>query len=202
MISRREFIKFTMVILTSNVMPWTLGIRKSEADCGYDCSCGGYKMYYIDNSLCVDCGTCAQVCPVRAVTAQNPYEISDNCIGCGACEPECPVSAIFGGEKNKDCDDPHGDKDRDGLTNEQECEFGSDPCSRDTDGDGLTDLKEYQVNSFPRSKDTDNDGFEDNVEFMLGTDLRDRNSKPSSVVTRYSYDVLGRMKQVVRFQED
>jgi hypothetical protein len=40
---------------------------------------------------------------------------------------------------------PHGDPDRDGLTNMEEYHLGTDPLNRDTDGDGITDYDEVHV---------------------------------------------------------
>ena len=48
------------------------------------------------NSDCVSCGSCADVCPVGAISqGDDQYVIdADTCVDCGACEDGCPVSAI------------------------------------------------------------------------------------------------------------
>ena len=53
---------------------------------------GGYTIH-----LCDQCGACAQVCPVEAISQVNgAYLIdSDECIGCGTCVDECPHGVIF-----------------------------------------------------------------------------------------------------------
>ncbi|WP_158058199.1 hypothetical protein [Halorussus halophilus] len=80
-----------------------------------------------------------------------------------------------------------GDTDGDGLDDDTEYEFGSDPTVADTDGDGLSDREELYGNpagdgtytygnivawekSDPRSKDTDGDGIPDAKEAEDGLD--------------------------------
>ena len=48
------------------------------------------------NDGCIKCGTCAENCPVSAITEGDAqYEIDAAvCIGCGTCEENCPVSVI------------------------------------------------------------------------------------------------------------
>lgn len=45
---------------------------------------------------CINCGACADSCPVSAISAgDNKHNIDpDTCIDCGACVDTCPVSAI------------------------------------------------------------------------------------------------------------
>ena len=66
-----------------------------------------------------------------------------------------------------DCYDP----DRDGLTNLEEYELGTDPTSPDVDGDGLWDIEEIEAGTDPWNPDTDGDGLLDGEEVHLyGTD--------------------------------
>jgi hypothetical protein len=69
------------------------------------------------------------------------------------------------------------DPDRDGLTNLQEFQLGTDPTNPDTDGDGLSDgdeVNKYHTN--PLLPDTDGDKIPDGVEIQTGTNPLDPNS--------------------------
>ncbi len=69
------------------------------------------------------------------------------------------------------------DPDRDGLTNLQEFQLGTDPTNPDTDGDGLSDgdeVNKYHTN--PLLADTDGDGIPDGVEIQTGTNPLDPKS--------------------------
>jgi len=53
-------------------------------------------MAYVINDSCVSCGSCADGCPVSAISqGDTQYNIdADTCISCGACAAVCPMSAI------------------------------------------------------------------------------------------------------------
>lgn len=53
-------------------------------------------MAYKISDACLSCGSCAEVCPVSAISqGDTQYNIdAATCIDCGACEATCPVSAI------------------------------------------------------------------------------------------------------------
>ena len=73
--------------------------------------------------------------------------------------------------------DAFEDVDRDGLTNLQEFQQGTNFGNPDTDGDGLTDGDEViKYNSSPLLRDTDGDGISDAIEVQNGTAPNDANS--------------------------
>ena len=56
-------------------------------------------MAYVIGDDCIMCGSCAEQCPVSAISeGDGKYEINaDECISCGSCAEQCPVSAISEG---------------------------------------------------------------------------------------------------------
>ena len=52
-------------------------------------------MAYVIGDNCVNCGTCADACPLGIISeGDGKYVIdADTCISCGACAGTCPVSA-------------------------------------------------------------------------------------------------------------
>ena len=52
-------------------------------------------MAYTITDRCVACGSCAEQCPVEAISeGDGKYEIdADTCIDCGSCKDQCPVDA-------------------------------------------------------------------------------------------------------------
>lgn len=65
-------------------------------------------------------------------------------------------------DKSYTVPDPFGDIDEDGLSNQEEYEYGTDPFEVDTDGDGLGDKDEIDSGTTqPDNPDTDGDGISD-----------------------------------------
>ena len=60
------------------------------------------------------------------------------------------------------------DSDGDGLTDDQELAWGSDPFDADSDDDGLSDPEEWDYGSDPLDPDTDNDGRGDSDDAATG----------------------------------
>ena len=57
---------------------------------------GGKTMAYIITDACVACGSCADQCPVEAISeGEGKYVIdAEVCVSCGACADQCPTEAI------------------------------------------------------------------------------------------------------------
>ena len=54
-------------------------------------------MAYTITKDCVSCGTCADECPVGAISEGGEIYVidPDKCTECGACADVCPVGAII-----------------------------------------------------------------------------------------------------------
>lgn len=52
---------------------------------------------FVDQTLCVACGCCVKVCPLKAIEIFKGIMAQiheDKCVGCGRCAKECPASVI------------------------------------------------------------------------------------------------------------
>ena len=55
------------------------------------------KVVKKEEEKCVDCGACVSLCPVKAISVSNDWEIlvdDQLCIGCAFCTSSCPMKAI------------------------------------------------------------------------------------------------------------
>jgi ferredoxin len=63
---------------------------------GYE-SWSNYKCIK-DAATCIDCGKCAERCPVKAMTVNAEDDTvynRENCIGCGLCVTTCPTGSLI-----------------------------------------------------------------------------------------------------------
>ena len=53
-------------------------------------------MAFVITDACGACGTCADQCPVEAISeGEGKYVIdADGCVSCGSCADQCPTEAI------------------------------------------------------------------------------------------------------------
>ena len=55
-----------------------------------------FGMQDVNDSLCIECGTCEKICPYGAITMDpKPVFDHDICNGCWACYNHCNQKAIF-----------------------------------------------------------------------------------------------------------
>ncbi|MBE6070547.1 MAG: 4Fe-4S dicluster domain-containing protein [Clostridium butyricum] len=55
------------------------------------------KQALVNKEYCVGCGSCIQVCPLKAISINNgTFAMVDinKCVGCGKCAYTCPASTI------------------------------------------------------------------------------------------------------------
>ena len=109
--------------------------------------------------------TIAPVGTVAAPTTQTPSPVSTT-------TPSTPASvptAAPAPTTTTSTIDPNLDSDKDGLTDVQEAQLGTNPNNPDTDSDGLTDYEEVKVyHTNPLNPDTDGDGYKDGDEVKNG----------------------------------
>ncbi len=125
----------------------------------------GNETTYTEFGLCELGGTSAFVGTwrVRWLDAANRNVVYGNL--------QFEVLLVSGGGRAPSPPQASRDSDGDGLDDEDELSFGTDPFNPDTDQDGLSDGFEVWIfGTDPRKIDTDWDGTYDGAEYQLGTD--------------------------------
>jgi ferredoxin len=88
MIFYEKGIAFSKIHATMNVRFLTYTKKQDKI--------GGITMAFVITDACVACGSCADQCPVEAISEGDGQFVidADTCISCGACAGTCPVEAI------------------------------------------------------------------------------------------------------------
>jgi ferredoxin len=52
-------------------------------------------VYVLDKKACVDCGKCVEECPFGLIVKAKKQKSPSKCIACGICVKNCPMDVLF-----------------------------------------------------------------------------------------------------------
>ena len=113
--------------------------------------------------------------------SETPIEIDENSIDRYPLTYEKLVDLLMGIALS--------DMDRDGISDEEEVNIGTNPYDPDTDGDGIIDGDELAIGTNPLNNDTDYDGISDYEEINLGTDPTNADSDGDGLTDSYELTI-------------
>lgn len=113
--------------------------------------------------------TAKSIARMQALATSTATAVQPFLTATAAAMTEAQMKAATANAATATADWLKADPDQDGLTNEQELQWGTNPQNKDTDGDTLPDGQEVAMGISPTSKDTDGDGLQDNVDPAPGS---------------------------------
>ncbi|MBN1644488.1 hypothetical protein JW851_00410 [Candidatus Woesearchaeota archaeon] len=151
---------------------------ETDIDCGGACP-GCFKgLNCVVDSDCIEGLFCVKsVCSEEDSDSDGVPDEEDEC-------PETPVTEIADA---RGCSKSQRDADGDGMDDSWELRYGFDPgddsdAGLDKDKDGLSNLEEFNYGTNPLDKDSDGDNWSDKKEIDKGFDPLDSESHPESIL--------------------
>lgn len=183
------------------IFPGALPLNTDVGDL-IDMNCDGFDECYLDND---DDGIGVEQIIPDAIELSVALSMGESCIGekvsdintdCDDNNPNVPGDdgagcGLICPDLSQDPADslPEGDPDEDGLTNEEEAFYGTNPCVFDSDADELGDGEEVDLGTDPTNPDTDDDDLLDGEEIEIGTDPLDDDSDDDGLLDGFEIEI-------------